>query len=242
MSPDDHQRWSDSVAPYLLAALPDDELRAYQAHLRQCAICREEVEELSPAVHALAASVEPMEAPPTLRDRIMAEVEREAALLSAAGPDADRAPAPRRLRRLPSLAWLRPPALAAAAALLLVGVLAGLAGAGALSGDGHTVTASVDNARAPRARVDVEIAGRTATLVARGLPAPPRDRIYEIWLKRPGQPPEPTSALFMPRHDGTATATVTGPLGGVEQVMVTDEPAGGSAVPTRDPLIVADMS
>jgi hypothetical protein len=28
----------------------------------------------------------------------------------------------------------------------------------------------------------------------------------------------------------------------VEQVLVTDEPAGGSDVPTTDPLLVADMS
>jgi hypothetical protein len=79
-------------------------------------------------------------------------------------------------------------------------------------------------------------------LVARGLPAPPSDRVYQVWLKRRGQAPEPTSALFTPSRDGTATATVPGPLEGVEQVLVTDEPRGGSQIPTRDPLVVADMS
>jgi hypothetical protein len=31
-------------------------------------------------------------------------------------------------------------------------------------------------------------------------------------------------------------------MDGIAQVLVTDEPAGGSRMPTRDPLLVADMS
>jgi hypothetical protein len=66
--------------------------------------------------------------------------------------------------------------------------------------------------------------------------------VYQVWLKRPGQAPEPTSALFAPSGDGTATATVPGEMNEVEQVLVTDEPMGGSKVPTREPLLVATMS
>ncbi len=82
----------------------------------------------------------------------------------------------------------------------------------------------------------------TATLIARGLPAPPSGRVYQVWLKRPGHAPEPTSALFTPSRDGTATATVPGLGDDVDQVLVTDEPMGGSRMPTREPLISASLS
>ena len=240
MTHPDHAGWAATAAAYLLGSLDDDERREFEGHLRDCPTCREELEELAPAVHALPHSVEQVAPPPGLRTRIMAEVRRDAALLAAAGPEADRPPEPPRRHwslRLPRLA----PA-AIAAALLILGIAIGV-GAAALRGDeAHTVVAKVDERRAPGAIVEVEVSHGTAMLVARGLPAPPRDHVYQVWLKRPGQAPEPTAAMFSPSRDGTATTTVPGPLDGVEQMLVTDEPAGGSSVPTRDPLLVADMS
>jgi hypothetical protein len=99
-----------------------------------------------------------------------------------------------------------------------------------------------DRGKAPDAAADVEVGEDGATLVAHGLPAPPSGRVYQVWIKRPGRAPEPTSALFAPSGDGTATASVPGKMDGVAQVLVTDEPDGGSLTPTRDPLLVADMS
>jgi hypothetical protein len=136
----------------------------------------------------------------------------------------------------------RPARLATAAALLFVGVAIGV-GASQLGSDGSkTVSATVDPSVAPRADAEVEMSDDEATLVARGLPPAPSGRVYQVWLKRPGHAPEATSALFLPRSDGTATATVTGPLDDVDQVMVTAEPVGGSNVPTREPFLVADMT
>jgi anti-sigma-K factor RskA len=240
MAPE-HERWADSVAPYLLGALPDDELAAFEEHMAHCADCREELDALAPAVHALPTSVEPIAPPPALRARIMAEVEREASLLAAAGPEADRPPAPRRRRRW-QLGMPRLAPLAAGAALLLVGVAIGIGASQLGSGEPKTVAAAVDTAVAPRAGAELEIDAHEATLVAHGLPPAPSGRVYQVWLKRPGQAPEATSALFVPRGDGTATATVPGSMEGVEQVLVTDEPMGGSEVPTRKPFLVASMS
>ena len=239
----DHERWQDSAAAYVLGALPADELEAFETHLASCAACREEVDELAPAAQALPTSVEPMAPPPELRGRIMTEVHREAELLAAAGPDADRAAtAP---RRRPRLRWARGlPRLApvAAALLLAVGVAAGIGLAQLAGDDGQTFTAQVDASRAPDAGVQIEVDDGAATLTAHGLPEPPSGRVYQVWLKRPGRAPEPTSALFTPSRDGTATATVPGSMEGVEQVLVTDEPRGGSRMPTRQPLIAAALS
>jgi anti-sigma-K factor RskA len=238
----DHQRWGESAAAYLLGALPDDEVEAFERHLAECPLCREEVESLAPAAHALPSAVDPVAPPPSLKARIMAEVEREASLLAAAGPEADR-PAPARRRRRRSRLGMPRWAPVAVAAVLLLGVAIGV-GASQLGGSGErTVQGRVlDKARAPHAAVEVEVSSSGATLVARGLPAPPSGRVYQIWLKRPGHAPEPTSALFTPRRDGTATATVPGSLEGVAQMLVTDEPDGGSRRPTTEPLLSAAMS
>ena len=71
------------------------------------------------------------------------------------------------------------------------------------------------------------------------MPAPPQGRIYQVWLKRPGKDPEPTSVLWSTRADGSADVAVPGSLDGVEAVLVTDEPEGGSDVPTKAPVITA---
>jgi len=237
-----HESWQDSTAAYVLGALDEAERVAFEEHMAGCPACREEVDDLLPAARALPVSAEPVDPPPSLKARIMAEVEREASLLAAAGPEADR-PAPasgRGRRRRFSLRIPRLVPVAAAAALLVVGVAIGVGVSQLGSGQERTVTAQVSDA--PGATVQLEVNGEEGRLMARDLPAPPDGRVYQVWLKRDGHAPEPTAALFVPSRDGTATASVPGSLEGIDQVMVTDEPAGGSPQPTGDLLAVADLS
>ena len=79
--------------------------------------------------------------------------------------------------------------------------------------------------------------GRGQLIVAH-MTQPPAGRIYEVWLQRPGQAPQPTTALFGVTHSGSADVVVPGTLKGVQRVLVTDEPLGGSLKPTRTPVIV----
>ena len=243
---DDHERWSDSVAPYLLGALPEDELEAFEAHLAHCADCREEVDVLVPAVHALPASVEPMAPPPALKARIMAEVEREASLLAAAGPEADRPPARERRRRWHfSMPRLAP--LAAAAALLFVGV-----------GDRHRRHRSSAPTRRrpspPRSTTpwrrapapSCELADGTATLIAHGLPpAPDGPRLPGVAQAAGRGARADLRAVHARARTARRRRRCPGPLDGVEQMMVTDEPAGrvarahARAVPGRHDVLKA---
>ncbi len=167
-----------------------------------------------------------------------------AALLRAAGPDADTpretsqaAPSRRRF----TLDWLVKPAFALPAAILLlaIGVLAGLAGGGGPDSDPEmkSVRAEVNEQVAPNAEVHLQVAPGTATLVAENLPDPPRGRVYQVWVKRPDLDPEPTSTLFMPRADGSAAAAVPGSLEGIDAVLVSHEPPGGSPKPTSQPIL-----
>jgi anti-sigma-K factor RskA len=170
--------------------------------------------------------------PPALKARIMAEVEREAALLAAAGPQADLPARAKRERRR----WLGFPAVALACVTLLAGIAVGAV----LFKSGTTTLQFTPSGS--QAVAELDVTGDKAVLVARDLPSPGAGKTYQVWLKRPGQAPEPTAALFTPRSDGSATATVTGKLSDGDQVLVTAEPDGGSPAPTSDPVLAAKMT
>ncbi|SDT01201.1 anti-sigma factor [Actinopolymorpha singaporensis] len=59
--------------PYVLDALPEPELREFEAHLATCATCREEVRQLG-AVAAELAAATATEPPEQLRDRVLAAI------------------------------------------------------------------------------------------------------------------------------------------------------------------------
>jgi anti-sigma-K factor RskA len=74
------------------------------------------------------------------------------------------------------------------------------------------------------------------------MPRAPRGRVYQVWLKRRGQQPTPSTALFMPDRTGHADVSVPENTKGTEQLMVTQEPDGGSQQPTSPPVIIATSS
>jgi anti-sigma-K factor RskA len=217
----------DDVAPYLLGALASADAERFERHAAECELCRADLERLRPVVDALPATTEPVEPPPELRGRIMAEVRRDAAQRRRA----------ERTARTGRPAWLRPvPALAAACVLLLAGVVVGV---GLDGGSSRTVDGQV------------AIAGGTATLriddgdgrlrVA-GVPSPPRDRVWQVWLVRGSGAPEPTDALFTTDREGRASVAVPGDLEDVDRVLVSEEPRGGSLAPTTTPKIDVRLS
>ena len=78
-------------------------------------------------------------------------------------------------------------------------------------------------------------------LVANGLPAPPEGQVYMVWLVGPDGKPKPTSALFKPRGDGSATASVTG-LDDAEAVVVNTEESPDVMAPTSPVLLTATLT
>jgi len=236
----DHERWADAAAAYVLGAMPEAEVGAFEAHLAGCPACQAEVDDLRPAAELLPVSATPVSPPPALKRRIMAEVEREASLLRAAGSEADRPAAAPLRRRSWFGGWRFAPV---AAAMLAAGALAGVGVVTLTAGGARTVDATVDREQAPDTSAQLKIEDGDAMLTARGLPAPPDGRVYQVWLKRPGSAdPEPTSTLFMPRRDGSASAAVPGDVSGYEAVLVTDEPMGGSEEPTSTPVLSVSPS
>jgi anti-sigma factor RsiW len=241
---------ADTVAAFLLGALGDTERREFEAHLATCAHCREAVASLRLASDALLLAVPPVPAPSQLRERLMETVRAEADVLQAAGAAADR-PRPQRRRRGFAPAFSRPLALAGAVVALVLGVAVGF-GIGTATEDQQTKTQTVVQVRTVQAAVDVAAAPRgtavivlrdgVATLRVRGLPAPPAGKVYEVWLLRRGAAaPSPTDALFsVSRGKGSGRVALPS-VRGVEAVLVTAEPDGGSPAPTSQPFINASL-
>lgn len=229
----------DTAGAYLLGALSEFEAASFELHLADCAQCQRDIHELASAVDVLGVSVPAMSAPPELGHRIRAIVRSEAELLSAAGPEADR---PARRKRV----WGRGFSLprVAVAGTLAFGIVFGLAiGGTVLSGSNaasRVVTADIlQRGIAKDASATVRITGQSGTLSVSNFPAPPTGRVYEVWLVKSGNTPQPTDALFSVNTQGRGTATVPGSLHGVREILVTAEPLGGSPHPTQDPIISA---
>jgi Anti-sigma-K factor rskA/Putative zinc-finger len=236
------------AAIYLLGMLDEREAKRFLEHAETCAVCRDELGALRPAVDVLPASVPQLPAPGHVKQRVMSVVRSEArgdarhsrARVSRDGRSRSRSGLWSRL--LPSHGSRRPALALASVGLLAGGVAIGAlsAAGGAASGGGATRVVSADVTIAGASAALHESAARD-WLTAAGLPQPRAGRVYELWVKHPGGLPQPTSSLFSPTSAGAASASVPSGLGKGSVVMVTQEPAGGSALPTSAPVIVAHV-
>ena len=220
------------VAAYALGALTEEETKRFEEHLKTCELCRTDLDGLMPVVHALPATAEPIEPPPALRKRIMKVVDADVREREKAA-------------RPPRESWwrslnLRPlPALAAACLLLLVGVGVGLT---VLGDDGGSSSDVAGQCIRSCDRVAMHLEDGHGTLKVEGMAQPPDGRVYQVWTQVYGEDPKPTDALFTVDKDGSASVDVPGDTGGIDQVLVTDEPRGGSSAPTTAPYFSVRMS
>lgn len=213
------------VAAFALGALEPDETQVFRAHLKTCAVCRDELDVLGQVVGVLPMAAPQYPAPRKLRRRVLRAVaDSRAPSRSESG------------RRLPRLGGQLRPALA------LSGVLAVIAIAiGALElGPGGTPTSrnfAADVSGSPGGSAELKVTGGHGELVLHHFSPPPAGEIYEVWLTRGSQPPQPTDALFSISADGEADVDVPGALRGIASVMVTPEPDGGTRSPTHPAVI-----
>lgn len=228
-----HERWNDEVATYMLGALEPNEVEKLEHHLERCELCRDQMRWLRPAVGALPEGVKRLEPPPALRDRILGEAEIT-----------PRSSAPLRDLRSRMRSWARGfgsrgrgwrPAVAATLAFLaLFAVVVTSYLIGARSGDFQPATKTYSSGHAPGIVAEVTREGGRATLKLEHIKQPRRGRVLEAWVQK-GKATEPVPALFIPNEEGDAWTTIEG-MDGVDAVLVTEEPQGGSPRPTADPL------
>jgi anti-sigma-K factor RskA len=217
------------TAAYALDALDEAEEREYEAHLRTCERCREELAAFTDTASALAYAVDTPPPPPGLRDRIVEAVQAERAVV-----------VPFRPRR--RLTWGLG-AVAAAAAVLAVafglwasslnGRLDRAEQANAILGDPNARSTDLTGADG---RVVVSPEG-DAVLVVSGLDTAPSGKDYQAWVIEDDQSPRSAGVFDGGGDADLVTLQERVPPGAV--VAVTLERNGGVKAPTQTPLFSA---
>ena len=243
-----HERFEDLKDAHVLGALPQEEHTAFEGYLAAHPERQAEVEELGAFANLLAFSPQQQEPLPELRRRVMEVVEAEAA--------------PRRDRRRSVfaaireyLAW-RTVALGVAA-MLVIGLLSWNV---LLQEQVQDLTGQIDQAQSesPEQQVQVDrtiplkgawaqqgasaevtaIDENQVILVAEDMPSVPENRTCQIWVIH--NDVTTPSGLFDPDGNMTA-ATVTSSIEKADATAVTVEPAGGSEMPTSDPVLLTEL-
>ncbi|MSO41132.1 MAG: hypothetical protein EXQ70_04440 [Solirubrobacterales bacterium] len=215
----------DEITGFMLGALEPGEARRTERHISRCEECRAEVRWLQPAVDVLAESVEQIEPPPELRQRLLGAINEEAE--------------PSRSARRPARSWLGGFVLRPAAGLATIALLAaGLTG-WLLHDGGGSPTDTIPFPPGGGMQASLEVNDQSATLIAHDMPPLEGDAVYQVWTAKPGGQAAPSS-YFVPGQDGTGAAPVPEVLDGASEVMVTRElepVRNPKAIPRKVPLL-----
>jgi anti-sigma-K factor RskA len=226
----------------MLGALEPERAAELERHAEDCERCQAEVRWLTPALDALPESVERVEPPGDLRARLMAEARDDARAAGTGAQGAERRARPGLFGRASD--WLRDlgsgpmglrPVAGVAVAVLIVAAVAGFAIGGGLGSDESGQTTTVVTGEAPGITAKMISEGDSGTLHLANVKQLPSDRVLEAWVQRDGEV-EAVAALFVPDREGRASTELPD-MDGVEVVMVTTEPSGGSESPTSSPLV-----
>jgi anti-sigma factor RsiW len=223
-------RWRDDLSAYLLGALPAGEAEGLEAHLESCETCQQELRWLRPVIEVLSDSVERIDPPRELRERLMAEVREDAVRLAQAAEEPARPPFGERMRGF----MLRPATALAATAVIGAGAV-GYVVAGS---DGGRETTVIQASGPADLSATLSREGDTGTLKLAGVKQPAGKQVYQAWVQR-GTRVLPSAPMRV-RPDGIATARIPG-LDRADNVMVTLEDRPGRAQPTTSPLVTLEL-
>jgi anti-sigma-K factor RskA len=238
---EEHERIIDDLAAYALESLEAPGRARVETHVATCPTCASRLAEYRAVVGALPIGLEPVAPPPAAW----------AAIRAAAR--ARRPPARRWARAVFLPDWLRAarwPALAAAVVSLVVwnvmlqGELArrppGPEVEALARRPGRLVILTGTGTPGASGRLLVAVDGVHGHLAVAGLKPLPPERTYQLWFVRPGARTA-TGGTFAVDGRGRAWATITVPvsLDEARAIVVTEEPAPGSAAPTGSDLLNA---
>jgi anti-sigma-K factor RskA len=248
---------------YALDALSEDELAEFEAHLAECAACREEVAVMQATLGNVGAAFE--EAPPAgLKDRVLARVDRtpQDAPLRSRVPSADadaselsEGPVDELAARRAAPPW-RYGVLATAAtvaAVLVVGLSVLVANLNQRIDELETATSDMSEmlaapdaqslaAEGPDgsfARVVMSASRGEAMFLADGMDPAPHEHTYELWLI--DDEGARSVGLFDVDDTGRVTHLLRGDMERAAAIGVTVEPEGGSPEPTTDPVMLIEL-
>lgn len=239
-------QFDDLLPLYVLGALEPDELAAMEAYLAEHPEAQAEVAEARQVAALLAWTPPQHDPPPTLRARVLERVQGEQAATAATQPG--------------MWQWLRsalrPPVarvgFALSTALLVVTLFLG-ARTLQVQQQVQQQQALIDLFESPNMQVASLVApdvstgvrlqmafdpnGQLAQVVASNLPQLPASQTYQFWLI--GEEPV-SGGVFRVDERGVGSLVVESntPLSQYSSIGVSREPAGGSATPTTDQIVV----
>ncbi len=246
----------NAAGAYALGALAEPEKSEFEALMAESEQLRAEVTELMDTAVELGLSVAPVDPPPAMRAQVLASIATTPQLepLETTDQEIARRDTPAELKA--RARWRMPLArlgAVAAAVALIVGL--GFTVRFGIQAQADLATASQVNeiqAADDYQRETVEISGGgTATLVwsvalqrsaliVDGLTGLPAGSTYELWyIDAKGATPAGT---FDVGEDGKRTVVLAGDMGLGDTIGVTVEPAGGSDIPSTDPVIVVETA
>ena len=232
----------DDLASYALGSLGDRERADVEAHVVTCPTCARQLHAHREVVDVLPLALEPAVPPPATWEAIRSAVRQREARDGAR-------------RRAGLRDWFRLatiPAVAALAATLLIwNVVLQRELARYTSGPqvdalarrpGRLIILSGKGRPGASARLLVAMDGGHGHLAVAGLPPLPSGRTYQLWFVRPAASAI-SGGTFMVDSKGRAWASIDPPasLDEVRVIMVTEEPAPGSAAPTGPDLLDAQQ-
>ncbi|MEX2562965.1 MAG: anti-sigma factor [Nitriliruptoraceae bacterium] len=233
---------------YVANALSDDERRFFERHLGGCSTCAAEVASLLTVTTRLAASSE-IEPPAGMKSAVMVQIDET--------PQARRnrlSGRPRRTHARP-VGVIERTLLPVAAVLALIAVVSTVMVANLSTRvdelevatqrmtdvmnaeDGQFI--QMEGPGGSRVRVVMSPQLGTVVFMVAGMEPAPHEHTYEVWLLGESQPLP--VGLFDVDAAGRATHLVVEDMSGVEAIGVTIEPAGGSPVPSSDPIMVVPL-
>lgn len=222
---------TDELAAYSIGALEEREAEIVAAHVRTCEECRAEVEAYQETAWRLAEAVAG-EPPSRMRAAV---VERARAARPVRGRTVLSGWAELFRRPIPAF-------VPAALVLALVVSLAGYAGSRRDADRFAAAVAGVASGRVVSLAPSAELAQARGVLVQPpngapylilDIPAAPPGKTWEAWVIRGEQP----IAAGLSDGSGVAILTLTIPLRSGDVVAITLERAGGTGLPTSNPVL-----
>jgi len=234
------------AAAYALDAVDPHEWAAFEAHLASCETCRADVDEFR-STQSSMAQAQALTPPPAMKRRVLDEITRtrQVSPRTNASGESDRARHGGTVRRN----WIAG-SLAAAAVLLVVGVVAFSGGDGTdqfavdlamvlEQPDAHLLELAEQPGTAGRFKVAWSDSLHRAVLIGDDLPPAPSGKAYELWLITDDH--SVAMRILDPGNDGTVHATFDLPHS-PSKWAITVEPSAGVEVATGDIIFVAATS
>ena len=249
-----HEQFADDLALYAFGTLEGDDRVAVEAHLRDCPACQRELERLRGDVALLAFSASGARPPARSRERLLADVAREA-----------RRPPARPARKRSwwsALQWATAATVLALFFLLIrqnvmlrkqvnrlesssanqqQQLLQARQLISALSGPeaDHFLLVASKSPPQPQGRAVYLAKSGTLVFLASNMPLLPPEKTYQLWLIPVSGAPIP-AGVFRPNAEGSGSVVEPPLAQGIQAktFAVTVEPKEGSQAPTSQPIMV----